>query len=248
MKIFASVIFTFFILWSFNVKAQNEIGFNFGLNNSRAQYYDGGEYEINYNSKGTWNYQVGIIHILKINKEIYLYSELNYIIRNKNLQKSLGKEEINSTFQFISLPVLLQYVYDRTYYRIFIKAGPELNYWLGGNVNYNLFDISRSSYTDIEKQISFKDESPDLLKIENPNNVQFGLRLSGGFTIVMDPISSIQFQLNLGTTHTQMSKSNNSGMFSPDLSDNYRNGFFNYGFNVGYLFNLHEFQKKYHRR
>lgn len=152
-----------------------------------------------YSVKPVYGFHVGGSIAFRVQKRFFLQTSILYSQKGKVIEGKLDRALKNeATYQYIDIPMLYTAEFkakigrDKVY-KVYIGAGPNISYWLGGkgvlqnsDLNENL--INPPNY-DLPYTVTFgKDPSTveqGEMNVEEANRFQLGLQISSG--IIFEP-------------------------------------------------------------
>lgn len=225
-KVNTLIFFTTFFLYSgvFNVGyAQTYFGFKAGVNASKA-YFDSEVYQKFYTTKIKPGYTVGGVFLIE-NKERYgLYTEFLYSVKGKSVESRANDYETNiASYQFLDFPIMFRVKFKQKKYNWFLQLGPEISYWLGGKGAFEVYQPDRDIIVTYEYTLNFgeRQNTSDIMNVEDANRVQLGLALGGGFIWDLNNGNHISFDMRFSFGHTFMGGYESGSIPNIGLKDNF---------------------------
>ena len=179
------------------------------------------------NSQVVPGFHGGAVAIWRVRDRFYLHTELLYALNKQRITGELDRLlESEITNHMLELPISFKVNFDQNIknlkYQIYLGAGPNIRYWMGGNSTVFSSEIDEVGTTAQEYKIKFEEfpaENVDNSKlyIEDANRVQLGVNAvaglmfqpQGGHTIILD------FRFDYG--HSFLARKDYG--FYPDLID-----------------------------
>jgi hypothetical protein len=156
----------------------------------------------------------------RVSKDFFLQTSVLYSWKGKHLE---GKEDSlfrqNVNYQYIDVPILFTKELklkagNSRYYKIYLGAGPQVSYWIGGkgvlaNSDLNENGINPPAY-DLPYHVTFTRKDPadvaeDEMNIQVPNRIQLALNFSAGVILEPDPFNRIMVSLQYSMGHSFLS-------------------------------------------
>ena len=225
-KINTLIFFTAFFLCSgvLNIGyAQLYFGFKGGVSASKA-YFDSEVYQKFYTTKIKPGYTVGGVFLIE-NKEKYgLYTEFLYSVEGKSVESHANDYETNeASYQYLEFPILFRVKFKQTKFDWFLQLGPEISYWLGGNGAFEVYQPDRDIITTYEYTLNFgeRQNTSDIMNVEDANRVQLGLAMGGGFIWDLNNGNYISLDMRFSFGHTFMGGYESGSIPNIGLTDNF---------------------------
>jgi hypothetical protein len=140
------------------------------------------------------------------NKKRYgLCIEALYSVKGRKVESKANSYEKNSaTYSYLDFPLLFRVNFPTRYFKWYLNAGPEVNYWLRGKGAFEVFDASRSVTTVYDYEVNFGEPktSLDYLNVSEAERLQFSFAFGGGFIWELKSADyvSLDFRFSLGHT------------------------------------------------
>lgn len=171
------------------VEAQYWIGPKFGYHLTINDYQDP-EYKKDYRIPYSHDFEAGMVVTYSATDRYAVHGELYYEQVNNHVRTRDGFEfDSQSTFRYLSFPILLRVSMGRTPVHWYVNGGPKLSLWLGGKGYLEYADDESINSDGIEKinyKITF--DKSKALGVENSvflvneaNLIQYSLTVGGGF-------------------------------------------------------------------
>lgn len=200
-------------------------------------------------------YHAGFNLSFRVRKRFFLHSSLIYSQKGKIIEGKDDTELRNKVvYNYIELPILYtvefkMHAKNNREYKIYIGAGPNVSYWLGGKGTFYNSEL-REGFEDERKYriafgTNFENTSNKQMGIEQANRLQLGLNISAGFVFEPLPQQEVMLTFRYELGHSFMSKTGD-GAFANVVSYQDDLQVRNQGFRVSlaYLFDLKTDQRK----
>lgn len=232
-------IFVFFLFISLGYPSISQhvlIGPKAGIQATRA-FFDDEEYYNEYRSLPALNYHAGVVGNIKVTDLFSLHTEL---LLNQTGKKLKGKDDYSlarERYRNLTAPVLLRASFPIGYNQVYINAGPNLSYWLGGRGSIRIPELLEGDIEELDYSIRFGDriDVAGAFYVSDPNRLQLGIDIGAGALLPMGR-DFLMVDLRYTWGHTNMAKTESSYMnflfFNDDLA------YANHGLSlsVAYLF------------
>ena len=203
MRIKAVFFFIGCISFIMPCAGQIYVGPSMGLNITSVRFADE-QQRATYIASPAIGFDAGATVGFAVRKRFFLYTSVLYSERQKVItSRADGVMSNEVKNKFIEMPILyaVDFKFDigkNKVFKVYAAAGPNISYWLSGSgvfVNSDLyFEHSVSSMPYDVKFNKADDIKFGEMGIEDPNRVQLGLNLAGGF--VFEPISYQKIIIN----------------------------------------------------
>lgn len=203
LQFFLPGVIAIFLSYS-NAHSQAFIGLRAGANANKMAF-DQEVYKKFYDTGFRYGYTGGVVFLYE-NKEKYgLYTEFLYSRKGKYVESRANDYLTNvADYQYIDVPILFRVRFKQPKFDWFLMLGPELNYWLGGNGAFEVYDPGRDEITRYEYEINFDETSgsSDILNIEEANRLQISLSIGAGVVWKLKNANfvSLDMRFSLGNT------------------------------------------------
>jgi len=174
-----------------------------------------------YKKEPHFSFAAGVSTIFQVRKRFILQVDILYSRQGK-VVKGITDPILknNAVYHYINTPAIYKLDFKQSLwgrrFKWYVGAGPNVNFWLGGNGKLSAVELLELDIERIEYDLEFAPfpENPEenLLYIEEPNRVQVGLLLSTGLSFDPVPGQSLLIDFRFEYGHSYMSKSN--GIFS----------------------------------
>ena len=234
------------IIFMFLVKANGQVSIGpklslIGLKNT----YEDPQYREEYKPQLNYGLDAGVAAQLQASKKISIISELLYSVKKVSVKKQkYDPSVIRYTNHYIHVPLLLQLDIGHGQIKGYFTFGPDINYWLGGNLLMELYDGNRTINDEFKYHIIYKNKD-DRKKffVKGANRLQLGLQMGGGLILPVNRISKIKLDIRYGAIHTHLSKLENPGIFDPALASNFKYGIRYINLNASYMIKVNDILK-----
>lgn len=265
-----SFLVIFFISMAFSSFSQYWFGPKAGISYNRFIYQDK-EYRDSYDIANDLNFQGGLAFAYSATDTYAAYGELVYERVGYSLKDKFtngNAEAVNMTTHYLSIPVMFRVTMGRGYLKYYANGGPRLSFWLGGKGESDLLSNDEgavfgtvpgdSTFSALPYPFKLRfssDKSGDIqdqnLLVDEPNILQFGLAVGGGFLYDLPNGARIMIDFRYTWSHSNMAQnSDRDGNIygSPDDQDYYRENWEysrNYAsISIGYLINYNSDLKR----
>ena len=152
-------LFTFiFCVLAYLTQAQTFFGFKVGANATKISYVSD-VYKKFYDTNFKPGFTGGLVLLLETKDKYGLYSELLYSVKGKSVTSHANDYETNrANYHYIDIPVLFRVKFKEKRFGWFVQAGPEINYWLGGNGEFQVYQPDRNTVSTHPYTINFGEE------------------------------------------------------------------------------------------
>ncbi len=177
------------LLVSGAVQAQYWIGPKFGYHLTLNDYQDP-EYKKDYRITKDHDFEAGIVVTYTATERYAVHGELYYEqVGNRVRNKENFYVDSQSTFRYLSFPILLRVSMGHTPVHWYLNGGPKLSLWLGGKGYLEYSDDESINIDGIERidyKIGFDPSKADgisngVFLVNEPNRIQYSLTVGGGF-------------------------------------------------------------------
>lgn len=248
MKIKAIVLFVILFVLILTADAQILIGPVAGGQYSWTTF-DDKDFKDIYKVKPVPGFHAGVGVSFLVRKRFFLHTAFVYSSKGKIIEGKEDKLLRNEVrYRFIELPILYTVDFKAKFgenkeFKYYVGLGPNISYWLGGKGELFTTDLSELGEVEPRKYTIAFGKSPEEtndneMSVHDPNRIQLGLNIGGGFEF--EPVGSnkIMFTVRYEFGHSFFSKTTD-GVFQ----DTYYNDILrsrNQGFRVtlSYLFDL----------
>ena len=147
-----------------------------------------------------------------------------YSVEGKSVESHANDYETNeASYQYLEFPILFRVKFKQTKFDWFLQLGPEISYWLGGNGAFEVYQPDRGIITTYEYTLNFgeRQNTSDIMNVEDANRVQLGLALGGGFIWDLNNGNYISFDTRFSFGHTFMGGYESGSIPNIGLTDNF---------------------------
>jgi hypothetical protein len=211
--------------------------------------FDDKDFKNIYRVKGVAGFHAGVGLSFLVRKRFFLHGAFLYSTKGKVIEGKEDKLLRNKVrYQFIDIPILYTVDFKAKFagnkqFKYFVGLGPNISYWLGGKGELYTTDLSELGEVEPREYTIAFDKSPEEISanemsVDDPNRIQLGLNIGGGFEFEPVGSSKIMFTVRYEFGHSFFSKTTD-GVFQ----DTYYNDILrsrNQGLRVSlsYLFDL----------
>lgn len=187
------------------VHGQAFIGVRAGANVNKHKF-DQEVYKKFYDTQFRPGYTGGLVFLYE-NKDKYgLYTEFLYSQKGKYVESRANDYVSNvSDYQYLDFPILFRVKFKQPKFNWYLMMGPELNYWLGGNGVFKVYDPSRDEITSYSYTINFEETSgsSEYLNVEEANRLQISFSVGAGMLWKLENANylSLDFRFSYGNTY-----------------------------------------------
>ena len=213
-----------FCILAYVTHAQTFFGFKAGANATKVSYASD-VYKKFYESNFKPGFTGGLVLLLETKEKYGLYSEFLYSVKGKSVTSHANDYETNSAYyHYIDIPVLFRVKFNQTK-RVgwYMQAGPEINYWLGGNGEFRVYQPDRNTVSTHPYTINFGEPiySQEYLNVsEGVNQLQIGLAIGGGVLWNLDNGNFLALDLRYSMGHTYMGEFESATIPGLGITDN----------------------------
>jgi hypothetical protein len=139
----------------------------------------------------------------RVRKRFFLHTSFIYSTKGATIEGKLDpflKDKFK--YNFIEIPILYTYeikmhVGPNKEFKWYLGAGPNLSYWLGGKGTLSSSSLNEKYINEMPYDVVFapKQGGEEDLFVNEPNRIQLGLNLSGGF--VFEPMGYQKIMLTI---------------------------------------------------
>jgi hypothetical protein len=185
--------------------AQVLIGPSVGINYSWTTFDDKDNKAL-YKVTPVIGYHAGFNFSFRVRKRFFLHSSLIYSTKGKLVEGRPNSDpdlRNKVVYKYIELPILYTVEFkmkakDNREFKVYLGAGPNLSYWLGGRGTFYNGEIGEEIYEGERKYKiafgkNFEETDKSHMGVKEANRLQLGLNLSAGF--VFEPIQHQEFML-----------------------------------------------------
>ncbi len=202
---------------------QTFFGAKGGVNATNLSY-NNSVYKEFYDTEFDLGFSGGFVFLIE-NKEKYgLYAEFLYATKGKKVESQTNDYETNeASYQFIEVPIMFRVRFKQPKYSWFVQLGPELNYWLGGNGKFEVYEPDRDELITYEYKVNFgePENSFDYMNIDEVNRLQLGLGFGGGVIFELKNANFLSLDLRFTYGHSFMGGYESGSIPNIGLVDNF---------------------------
>lgn len=158
----------------------------------------------------------------RVRKRFFLHTSFIYSTKGATIE---GRRDpfLKDKFKynFIEIPIMYTYeikmhVGPNKEFKWYLGAGPNLSYWLGGKGTLSSSSLDEKYINEMDYDIVFgpKEAGEEDLFVADPNRIQLGLNLSGGF--VFEPMGYQKIMLTVRYEMGHSYLSDQMGIFYKD--------------------------------
>jgi hypothetical protein len=234
-----------------------KVGYHYTIHN-----YQDEDYTDIYDISNTHSYEAGIAVTYEASDRYAVHGEL-FFEKQKNRVRSKEGFQVDSesTFNYLSFPILLRVSMGRSPVHWYLNGGPKLSYWLSGSgrIATEEFDETAPELLDsdgfLEYDLAFKGRNADGLSnqtffVNDANRIQYSLTAGGGFYLDLANGARMMFDFRYNWGHSNMGFNleppRTSGQYLsfgseidlPDngYSENYEFSMSSISFSIAYMF------------
>ncbi|ADR23122.1 hypothetical protein MATR_30290 [Marivirga tractuosa] len=247
MKALTKAFFiTFLLILSYSSSnAQILLGAKSGARYNWMNYEDFASED--YEKSPFFGWSAGITAAYKVKKRFLIQLDIMYSQSGKNVTGITDPVLSNhAKYHFLNTPIVykvdfLQAIGGKTF-KWYIGAGPNVNFWLGGNGRLSTVELLETSIDELEYRVIFEKipASPEFegLYINEYNKVQVGLIASAGIVLEPAPGQSLMIDFRYEWGHSNMSSS--EGTFASVIAyrDNLNASIQGIQVSVAYVFDI----------
>jgi hypothetical protein len=195
-------------------QAQIFVGAKSGARTTWMKYDDFNSED--YEKSPFFGWSAGLTTAFKVQKRFLVQLDIMYSQSGKKVNGILDPSlSNNSKYHFLNTPIIykldfIESIGGRTF-KWFVGAGPNVNFWLGGNGSLRSVELLELAIEELDYKI-FLQESPtnpeyEGLYINNFNRVQLGLIASAGFVFEPAPGQSLMIDFRYEWGHSYLAES-----------------------------------------
>ncbi|MDH4058990.1 MAG: PorT family protein, partial [Cyclobacteriaceae bacterium] len=183
-----------------------------------------------YSVEPVYGFHVGGSIAFRVQKRFFLQASVLYSQKGKVIDGKLDQSLRNdATFKYIDVPLLYTAEFkakigrDKVY-KIYLGAGPNISYWLGGKGVLNHSDLNENLINppdyNLPYTITFNKDPLTIrqgeMNVEDPNRIQLGLQASTG--LIFEPWGEQKIMLTARYIfgHSYLSKTSNGDFGLPN--------------------------------
>lgn len=254
------ILFAVFFIISLVSHAQYWFGPKIGINYVNPIYQDESFERDFYDVDNDFDIQFGFALNYTATDLYSVYTEIIFERMNRNLvNKSTNPitSISNTTNKFLTIPVMLRVSLGRLPFHYYVNGGPKISYWLASKGNLVLSSFEENIDPDTNEVIpltykvtfnSDKANGEDLLLVENPNRLQFGLTAGAGafFDLASGARLMVDFRYTFGHSNLGFDTVADSFDFPEDeYVESFEYTMNTISVSVGYLFGYNaEFRRR----
>ena len=200
-------------LFSLSSVAQYWIGPKVGYHYTLHDYQDD-NYLDDYKVNDDYNYELGLAVTYTasdryaVHGELF-YEQINHRVRNKD-SDNFGFDS-NSTYRYLSFPILLRVTMGQSPVHWYLNGGPKVSFWMSGkgNIRYSDDEANYTGIADIDYKIVFHESKtgeggkPPFYVFE-ANRIQYSLTAGGGFYLDLASGARLMFDFRYNWGHSNM--------------------------------------------
>ena len=226
--------------------AQFWFGPKVGVQRTNYKYRDDNHSNL-YNVDVGLNYNVGVAieysttGAFEIHTEI-VYQRVSNKVTNKEFLDPIVSE---STYNYISAPLLMRAVFGTPPFNFYVNFGPRLSYWLGGSGSYFSDEFSDFSDDPRKYDIVFAEPTQNLVVqgdaffIPRPNRLQYAFDFGGGLLLGINENQRVMIDVRYSFGHSNMAFNDGSDLgnlfnYDEDLEYAHRMMIFSVAYVFGY--------------
>lgn len=203
-KIFLLVLIALVSLYS-DANSQAFVGLRAGVN-ANKHVFSQEIYKKFYDTGFRLGYTGGVVFLYENKQKYGLYTEFLYSQKGKYVESRANNYLTNvADYQYFDVPILFRVRFKQPKFDWFLMMGPELNYWLGGQGTFEVYDPSRDEVTAYQYEINFGETSgsSDILNVEEANRLQISFSVGAGFVWKLQNANyiSLDMRFSLGNTY-----------------------------------------------
>ena len=192
-------------------------------------------------SKNMFGYNFGGVLIYSLTKQVAFHTEIIYARKEKVLQG--GARELfshNAIYNYLEVPILLKYSFQRKYYKWYLQAGANFAYWINGkgrvkSFEYDEVGIEAYDYKIIFVAASETNESSDIF-VGKANRVQLGLDFGfGAFFNTFHPKHKFMVDVRFQYGHSWLADDNFIDVGLDEYYEDLQSAFSGISVGIGYL-------------
>lgn len=195
-------LFVLFIFLCEAASAQILIGPTAGPQMSWVSFGDR-DYKDTLSVKPHVGFHAGFNLSFRVRKRFFLHTSFVYSTKGATIE---GKRDpfLKDKFKYNFIEVPIMYTYEikmhvgpNKEFKWYLGAGPNLSYWLAGKGTLSSSSLNEQALDKIDYKIVFPGKTAgeyDMI-VEDPNRIQLGLNLSGGF--VFEPMGYQKIMLTI---------------------------------------------------
>lgn len=200
------IILFFCFCISLSTQAQIlRVGPKVGLQVSRSNFEDR-EFQRDYRRIPALAFHAGMVMNVKVSDIFSLQTEFLYQENRKHIESELAGDWLKECYQYLSLPALIRVTFPMGHNEIYVNAGPNISYWLGGRGEVMHSEVFDFELETLKYEMVFGEGNDDYqYVIYSPNRFQLGLDLGIGAVF---PLGAQYLMVDLRFTagHTNMVK------------------------------------------
>jgi hypothetical protein len=210
---------------SFGVDAQYWFGPKVGFHHANFKFDDPQYESVLYDVNSSFGYQFGGVLVYEATSMYSIQTELLYKRVFKKVENDLATfAKSNSTYNYLTIPLLLRLSFGREPVHYFIGGGPELNFWIGGKGDLKIDEFSEGPTGVLDETDGFYKKNYTLTFTESkrtetrwtpysPNVLQYSLTAVAGVYLDLRSNARILIEGRYMWGHS------NLGFNNPDVDD-----------------------------
>jgi len=151
-------------------------------------------------------FHAGMVMNVKVSDIFSLQTELLYQENRKHIESELLGDWLKERYRYLSLPALIRVTFPMGHNEIYVNAGPNISYWLGGKGEIMHSEVYDFDLETLKYEIIFGGRTDDYrYVVDSPNRFQLGLDIGMGAVF---PLGAKYLMVDLRFTagHTNMVK------------------------------------------
>ena len=211
------------ILVHLNGFSQTYLGVKLGANATNIKF-DHEVYKKFYNPEIAPGFSGGVTFLYENQDKYGFYTEVAYSSKGKKIESDANDYLTNiAQYQYIDIPIMFRIKFEEKKFNWFLQLGPEMNYWLGGKGQFQVYEPDRDQIVIHDYKINFGEiqTSFDYLNVSGENRLQIGLAFGGGMIWELDNANYVGFDLRYSMGHTYQGEFENASIPGIGLVDNF---------------------------
>ena len=211
IRFLLSVFFVGIIL---SANAQYWFGPKVGYHYTFHDYQDS-DYKQNYKVSKDHNFELGVVATYTASEKYAVHGELYYErIGNRVSNRESDKFFVNSqsSFNYISLPILLRVSMGHLSVHWYLNGGPKLSLWTGGSGTFEYADdgtarsngIEKIDYTVVFRRSDAQGINNGQYFVNEFNRIQYSLTVGGGFYLDLANGARVMFDFRYNWGHSNI--------------------------------------------
>jgi hypothetical protein len=211
--------------------------------------FDDKDFKDIYKVKPVAGFHAGVGLSFLVRKRFFLHSAFLYSTKGKIIEGKEDKLLRNKVrYRFIDMPILYTVDFKAKFannkqFKYYLGLGPNISYWLGGKGELYTTDLSELGEVEPRKYTIAFDKSPEEISdnemsIQDPNRIQLGLNIGGGFEFEPAGSSKVMFTVRYEFGHSFFSKTTDGVFQDTYYNDILRSRSQGLRISLSYLFDL----------